>query len=126
MIEEQTAREEDLRVEEIAKTAHEVNRVYCQGLGDCSQPPWEDAPEWQRESAYDGVRNLLENPAKTPEQSHQNWVRHKLERGWTYGPIKDPEKKEHPCLTLYEQLPSSQRAKDTLFRTTVLGLAEKF
>ena len=30
-----------------AKTAHEVNRAYCQGLGDYSQLHWEEAPDWQ-------------------------------------------------------------------------------
>jgi hypothetical protein len=33
-----------MEIEEIAKVAHEVNRAYCQALGDFSQPKWEDAP----------------------------------------------------------------------------------
>lgn len=32
----------------VAHVAHEVNRAYCQSLGDNSQPTWEDAPHWQR------------------------------------------------------------------------------
>ncbi len=42
--------------EQIARVAHEVNRAYCQALGDNSQPAWEDAPQWQRDSAMLGVK----------------------------------------------------------------------
>lgn len=30
-------------MDRIAKMAHEVNRAYCQSIGDNSQLPWEDA-----------------------------------------------------------------------------------
>lgn len=36
-------------LDKIARVCHEVNRAYCQALGDNSQPAWEDAPAWQRE-----------------------------------------------------------------------------
>ena len=45
--------------ETIARIAHEVNRVYCLTIGDKSQPRWEDAPQWQKESAINGVEYLL-------------------------------------------------------------------
>jgi hypothetical protein len=32
-----------MTLEQIARVAHEVNRAYCQALGDQSQPAWEDA-----------------------------------------------------------------------------------
>ena len=28
--------------------------------------------------------------------------------GWKYGPVKDPEKKEHPCFVPYDDLPPSR------------------
>ena len=42
--------------EQIARVAHEANRAYCLSLGDPSQLPWEEAPDWAKESAIDGVR----------------------------------------------------------------------
>ncbi len=39
---------------QIARVCHEVNKAYCEALGDNSQPTWEDAPEWQRSSARMG------------------------------------------------------------------------
>ncbi len=100
----------------VAMIAHEVNRAYCKAIGDDSQPSWEDAPEWQKDSAINGVLFHWVNENKiTPEESHKNWMKDKLESGWKYGPIKDPEKKEHPCMVPYEELPLEQRVKDYLF-----------
>lgn len=103
----------------IASVAHEVNRAYCAGLGDHSQPEWDDAPEWQKSSARNGVKMHMANPNATPENSHESWLREKLENGWKYGPVKDPEKKEHPCCVPYGELPVEQRIKDYLFRAVV-------
>lgn len=55
----------------------------------------------------------------TPEQSHELWYAHKLAEGWKYGPVKNPETKEHPCMVAYQELPADQRVKDHLFRAVV-------
>lgn len=109
-------------LETIAATAHNVNRAYCMGLGDFSQPTWEDAPQWQKDSAMAGVKAILDNPDTTPKQSHENWYRHKEAEGWVYGDVKDPEAKTHPCMVPYEQLPKDQQAKDYLFGAVVRSL----
>lgn len=103
----------------IARLCHEVNRAYCASLGDTSQPAWADAPQWQKDSAINGVRMHLANPDATPENSHESWLAEKKAAGWTWGPVKDAEKKEHPCFIEYHRLPSEQKAKDYLFRGVV-------
>lgn len=108
-----------LHLIQIAKTCHEVNKAYCESLGDFSQSPWEDAPLWQRESAVNGVEFHIKNPDSKPSDSHENWMKEKLEAGWKYGPEKNPEKKEHPCMVPYDQLPAEQRVKDALFISVV-------
>lgn len=105
----------------IARVAHEVNRAYCQALGDNSQPSFEEAPGWQRDSALLGV-NLHADGEHGPEASHASWMAQKLADGWTYGPVKDPEAKTHPCLVPFKQLPPEQQAKDYLFRAVVHAL----
>lgn len=110
------------KVEDIARVAHEANRAYCLGLGDTSQPAWDDAPGWQKDSAIEGVLHVLDNPHVGPEASHASWSKQKIEEGWKYGPVKDPEKKEHPCLVPYEALPAEQRMKDHLFLAVVKTL----
>lgn len=106
-------------VERAARTAHEVNRMYCESVGDESQPIWDEAPEWQKDSARNGVKAIIENPEQTPEQSHESWFKQKQFEGWVYGPVKDPETKEHPCMVPYSELDKTQRWKDYLFTTTV-------
>lgn len=106
-------------IEQIARVAHEVNRAYCLALGDTSQAPWEDAPQWQKDSAINGVKFHLDNPSAGADHSHNAWWAEKEAAGWKYGPVKDAEKKEHPCCVPYDQLPVEQRAKDYLFRGLV-------
>lgn len=108
--------------EDIAHVCHEANRAYCRTLGDDSQPAWVDAPEWQRTSAIKGVLLPLMNRDAKPSDSHESWLAEKREAGWKYGPVKDPEKKEHPCFVPYEDLPPEQRAKDALFLAVVRAL----
>lgn len=100
---------------EIAKVCHETNRAFCQTLLDYSQPSWEEAPEWQRTSAINGVEFHLKNPNSEPSHSHEEWLKKKSATGWKYGPIKDPIKKEHPCFVPYNELPEPQKVKDALF-----------
>lgn len=117
-----------LTIKTIAKVCHEANRAYCQALGDDSQPSWEEAPEWQRQSAINGVNHVVNNadvPVSDLEaNSHASWLKEKLETGWKYGPVKDVEKKEHPCCVPHEQLPLEQQLKDRLFVAVACALLE--
>ena len=112
-----------LSIEEIAKVCHEANRGYCKALGDDSQLPWEEAPQWAKNSAINGVRFHLDNPNAGPSGSHENWLKEKEKEGWKYGEVKDPEKKEHPCFVPYDQLPKEQQAKDYIFTAIVKSLS---
>lgn len=103
---------------QIAKICHNVNKAYCESQNDFSQHTWEDAPEWQKSSAINGVKYHLENDV-TPEMSHESWLKQKLDEGWVYGKVKDAEAKTHPCIMRYEELPKYQRTKDSLFKAVV-------
>jgi hypothetical protein len=108
----------------IARVAHEINGAYCLSIGDTSQPSWDDAPEWQKSSAINGVDFHIANPDASPSASHDSWLKQKTEEGWKYGPVKDAEKKEHPCYVSYGELPVSQRSKDYLFKQVVHSLKD--
>ncbi len=111
-----------IQIEEIAKVCHEANRAFCETLGDVSQLKWEDAPDWQRQSAINGVDYHLRNPGTKPSDSHDNWLREKLASGWKYGPVKNPEAKEHPCCVHYDELPIEQKVKDSIFLSIVRSM----
>lgn len=114
----------DMVIGAIAAACHQQNRAWCVAHGDHSQPQWSEAPEWQRKSAILGVENALKGA--TPEQSHECWLEEKRKDGWTYGPTKDVEKKQHPCFVPYAELPPEQKLKDHFFVDMVNELGRIF
>ncbi|MCE5231314.1 hypothetical protein LLG95_17190 [bacterium] len=111
-----------LSIQDVAKICHEANRAYCESIGDSTQLPWAAAPDWQKESAINGVEYHVKMGVSGPADSHENWLREKLNAGWKYGTVKDVEKKEHPCCVPYGELPLEQRAKDSIFVAIVRAL----
>lgn len=109
-------------IQQIASVTHEANRAYCVTLGDLSQPNWDNAPEWQKTSAINGVKFHIDHPNAMPSASHENWLGEKIAEGWKYGEIKDVEKKEHPCCVHYSKLPIEQQVKDSLFIAVVRAM----
>ena len=49
---------------------------------------------------------------------HEVWAAGRLAAGWKYGPVRDDERKEHPCLIPYEALPEEEKDYD---RATALS-----
>jgi hypothetical protein len=115
---------DDPMVDKIARVCHEANRAVCVCNGDISQPGWEDAPEWQKESARKGVVFHIHNPLADGKRSHDEWMEVKLRAGWRYGAIKNVETKEHPCLLPYHALPDNEKVKDDIFRNVVRAYVE--
>jgi hypothetical protein len=107
----------------IAKVCHDANRAWCIANDDYSQPAWDDAPDWQIDSAINGVYHAMIYPDATSEDMHSNWMADKIADGWVYGRVKDPVAKTHPCMVPYAELPEFQRKKDALFLAIVRALA---
>lgn len=112
-----------MTVAELARICHEANKALCESVGDFTQKHWEEAEDWQRESSIKGVEFAIENPHAPANAQHNAWSDEKFAAGWKYGPVKDVEKKEHPCLVPFEQLPVEQQAKDHLFKAIVNSLS---
>lgn len=68
---------------------------------------------------------LLERLA---ENAHEVWAQQRMTDGWTYGPVRDDAKKQHPCLVPYEELPESEKEYDrkTAIETIKVILASGF
>lgn len=110
--------------EQIARVAHEANRALCLAQGDTSQKPWDGCPEWQKKSAWNGVDLHRKHPDTGESESHTSWLKEKEADGWVYGPEKDAEKKTHPCMVHYDDLPADQKLKDFLFCAVVRTLLQ--
>ena len=52
---------------------------------------------------------LIEVLAKN---THEVWAQQRLTEGWRYGAKRNDERKEHPCLMPYEDLPENEKKYD--------------
>ena len=57
----------------------------------------------------DELMGLTEEMARNV---HDVWSAGRIADGWTWGPVRDDAKKEHPCLVPYEELQESEKAYD--------------
>lgn len=45
-------------------------------------------------------------------QEHTRWMEEKIRNGWTFGQVRDNERKIHHCLVPWEELPEYEKEKD--------------
>lgn len=109
----------------MARMCHQANKAWCEANGDTTQKNWDEAEEWQRESAIKGVQYRLDNPNAGEDSQHNAWMNDKIADGWVYGEVKDAEKKTHPCIVPFEQLPEFQKKKDIIFCAMVDALYDR-
>lgn len=55
---------------------------------------------------------LLELTERLAAHAHDVWAVGRLSQGWCYGTCRDDERKLHPCLVPYEELPESEKDYD--------------
>jgi ryanodine receptor 2 len=55
---------------------------------------------------------LMELTEEMAKNVHDVWSAGRIAQGWTWGPKRDDEKKENPCLVPYEELPESEKEYD--------------
>ena len=56
---------------------------------------------------------------------HEVWAETRIKQGWTYGPERNDDKKTHPCLVPYEELPEAEKDYDRNTSTETLKLILK-
>ena len=103
----------------IAKACYEANAAQRTAIGEDVPCSYKESPDWVKDSIKDGIMFHLANPDANDEDSHENWRAAREAAGWVYGEVKDEEKKTHPCLVDFADLPEEQQAKDRIFRETV-------
>ena len=126
----------------VARAIHEEYRALQEAAGintakNPSMRPWHELPPYLKETniqqAEDIVRKLSEiNCAiglaideRSPlfafsdaevellaVSEHERWMKEKLRRGWSYGPVRSDYDRIHDCLVPWEKLPEAQKEKD--------------
>lgn len=111
-------------VAEIGRVVHEVHRVVQMNQNNPTiavSPPWDDFDQESRALVISRVKGV--QAGVSPEQSHEDWCVFKLTHGWTLGPVKDGDLKQHPSLVPYAELPPDRQMKDRLFAAIVKVLS---
>jgi hypothetical protein len=115
-------------VDQISQVAHEANRAFCQSVGDDSQKPWAEAPQWAKDSTLNTVQFHLDQLSKgeplDPSHSHATWLEERRAAGWVLGPVKDTVKKTHPSLVAFDQLSPPEKVKDYLQAAVVKAFVD--
>ena len=106
----------------IAKVVHSANRAYVDAIGGRAvNLSWEEIREEERSGLIKAVAGMITNP-QLPETSHEQWCLAREKDGWTKDIKYDYNRKTHPNLVPYDQLPIEEQFKDQLF----MGLASIF
>jgi class 3 adenylate cyclase len=131
-----------LATEELARAAHTLycDEQAREGKTRAENPalrPWEELSEDLRDANRAHVADIPNklyflgyelapssglSPSQiviTPEQlatlsrrEHDRWKAERLRQGWTYGPVRDDARKQHPVLIPWEALSDEEKRKD--------------
>lgn len=55
---------------------------------------------------------LLQLAEQMARNVHEVWAKMRMDQGWTWGPKRNDDKKKHPCLVPYDQLPEEEKVYD--------------
>ena len=69
--------------------------------------------------------DLTELREAIAENAHEIWAIDRQAEGWTYGPKRDEDKKETPCMVPYSQLPEDEKEYDRKMAMHTLKLVQK-
>ncbi len=68
---------------------------------------------------------LIELREAIAEHAHDVWAAERQTQGWTYGPQRDDEKKQTPCMVPYSKLPDSEKTFDRDMAMNTIKLLKK-
>ena len=69
--------------------------------------------------------DLIALSEEIAKNTHEVWSAGRIADGWTYGPVRDDEKKTHPCLIPYEELSEEEKDYDRATSLETLKLVVK-
>lgn len=70
----------------------------------------------------ENLKPLMEAMARNV---HEVWAANRLKEGWKYGPVRDDDKKQTPCLVPYDDLTETERDYDRATSSETLKLILK-
>jgi hypothetical protein len=114
--------------------------------GEGPMRPWSQLPDDLRQSNRGQARDILAKLAaigcdvvpqaqaaaifrfrgdeveRLSRWEHDRWMAERISQGWTYGPVRDNDRKIHPLLVPYEDLEKAEQDKDRAAVRNIPGL----
>lgn len=109
---------------DMARVCHEANRALQAAYANPNitvSPPWAEIDTKDQLNVIHGVHAAI--AGADPRKLHDEWCKMKLAEGWVYGKEKNPIRRTHPCLTMYDALSHEDKLKDILFQAIVTALS---
>lgn len=111
---------------QIARMYHAFNMGRQEIAGDdMPAPPWAYLPRSMRELSMDAVERIRRGVVVTAEDHHEIWFTSMTARGYVWGRDKDHERKTHPALLHWGDLPEQYRTAARMFVHIVSGLLDE-
>ena len=111
---------DDKTIDSIAQTVHAALSAWSVAHDQPAYPAWSEAEDWMRDSTRQSVREALADPEGSAGRQHDQWVKQKADAGWRYGETKDADRKTHPMMVEFAELPDFEQRKDAI----VIALAK--
>ena len=68
---------------------------------------------------------LVELTEVIAKNTHEVWSQHRMDEGWTYGPVRDEKAMKHPCLVPYAELSENEKDYDRATAMNAIKLLVK-
>lgn len=100
-----------------ARLVYEATRIEAAWSERSIVPePWEDRDDKFKKNMINIIEKYISlDKLPTPEEAHDSWMKAYFDMGWKYGEKRDVDKKEHPDLVPFDELPKDERDKDAIF-----------
>lgn len=108
----------------IAQIIYEATRLEAEWSKRSIVPEvWEKRDDKFRKQFVEIIEKyLLQDKLPTPEEAHDSWMQSYLDMGWKYGKTRDVDKKTHPDMLPFYELPQDERDKDAIFLAIVWAI----
>lgn len=106
-------------LEFIASVAHSVQKGIDHAFGLPELHPWGLMGEEYKARLCLSVRSILIHD-KSAKSLHDAWMNRLMKEGWKLGEIKDNEKKTHPLLIPFDELPIEWKLRLRQLRAAVI------
>lgn len=103
-----------MKIQQIAQLCHESGRLFSKIIGAEAPPDWESLTPDEKAEIIALVDYRIENTNAPFSAQHAKWKDNKIAAGWKFGKIFNEDKKTHPCIIPYDELPINTRRADAI------------